>query len=158
MIEVGTKMNTDFNLKVVSGIDEKEVKFSELLDKPTIVSVYMKNNTPGCDRQNVSLAEHASWFHEAGFNLISLSKDTCGSHKKYIAKHDISYIVASDPDHNFSKATDSIVSKKMYGKVYDGPARSAFFIDKDGTILAIIEKINTKAHAEELKNLAKALN
>ena len=45
----------------------------------------------------------------------------------------------------------------MYGKVYEAPSRSAFVIDTDGTILAVIEKVNTKAHAEELKELVESL-
>ena len=45
----------------------------------------------------------------------------------------------------------------MYGKVYQAPARSAFVIDTDGTILAVIEKVDTKAHAEELKTLVESL-
>jgi peroxiredoxin Q/BCP len=158
MIEIGTKMNTNFTLKIVEGEEEKEVIFSEILTQPTIVSVYMKNNTSSCDKQNISLATHAHWFKEAGYNLLTISKDTCGSHKKYIAKHGISYKIASDPEYTFSKATDSIVEKKMYGKVYEGPSRSAFVINVDGTILAVIENIDTKAHAEELKALIGTLN
>ena len=158
MIEVGAKMDTNFTFKVVEGEEEKEVSFSDILTRPTIVSVYMKNNTSSCDKQNISLAEHASWFDKAGYNLVTISKDTCGSHKKYIAKHGISYMIASDPDYKFSAATDSIVEKKMYGKVYEGPSRSAFVIDTDGTILAAIEKIDTKAHAEELKEVIGSLN
>lgn len=157
MIETGTTMNTDFTLDVIQGEEEKTIKFTEILSRPTIVSVYMKNNTSSCDKQNVSLAEHADWFDKAGYNLLTLSKDTCGSHKRYIAKHDISYMIASDPEYKFSKATDSIVEKKMYGKTYEGPSRSAFVIDTDGTILAVIEKINAKAHAEELKELIGSL-
>ena len=157
MIKTGTKMDTSFSFKVVQGEEEKEVKFADLLDRPTIVSVYMKNNTSSCDRQNVSLAEHADWFDKAGYNLLTISKDTCGSHKKYIAKHDISYSIASDPDYKFANATDSIVEKKMYGKTFNAPSRSAFVIDTDGTILASIEKIDTKAHAEELKALVNDL-
>jgi len=157
MIDVGAKINVNFTLKVVQGEDEKEMLFSEILSRPTIVSVYMRNNTSSCDKQNISLAEHSSWFDEAGYNLLTLSKDTCGSHKKFIAKHGISYMIASDPEHKFSGATDSIVEKKMYGKVYDGPSRSAFVIDTDGTILAAIEKIDTKAHAEELKEIVSSL-
>ncbi|MBO6794804.1 MAG: redoxin domain-containing protein [Balneolaceae bacterium] len=157
MIETGTTMNTDFTLDVVHGEEEKTMKFSEILDRPTVVSVYMKNNTSSCDKQNVSLAEHAAWFDKAGYNLLTISKDTCGSHKRYIAKHDISYKIASDPDFKFASATDSIVEKKMYGKTFTGPSRSAFVIDTDGTILAVIEKINPKAHAEELKELIGSL-
>lgn len=148
-------MNTDFELKVVQNGEEKSVKFSELLDRPTLVSVYMKNNTGSCDKQNISLAEDQQSFVKKGVNLIALSKDTCGSHKKYAEKHGINYILASDPNLDFSKATDSMVEKSMYGKTYEGPSRSAFYIDTDGTILGIIEKIDPKNHAAELLELIK---
>ena len=158
MIETGKKIDTDFTIKIVRNGNEEEVRFGELLDRPAIVSVYMRNNTSGCDRQNRSLAEHADWFDEKGLNLIALSKDTCGSHKKYAEKLDINYILASDPDYKFAEATDSIVEKKMYGNTYESPSRSAYVIDTDGTVLGIIEKVNTKAHAEELKELVESLS
>lgn len=157
MIETGKKIDTNFTIDIVKEGQQKEVAFSELLDRPTIVSVYMRNNTGGCDKQNRSLAEHADWFDNKGYNLIAISKDSCGSHKNYAEKLDINYTLASDPDYLFSKATDSIVEKKMYGKTFDAPSRSAFVIDTDGTVVGIIEKINTKAHAEELKELIESL-
>lgn len=157
MISKGEKIDTDFTLNVVENGEEKEVQFSDLLTRPTIVSVYMRNNTSGCDKQNRSLAEHADEFDKKGFNLVALSKDTCGSHKNYAEKLDINYTLASDPDFKFANATDSIVEKKMYGKTFDAPSRSAFIIDTDGTVLGVIEKINTKAHAEELFELIESL-
>ncbi len=157
MIEKGKKIDTTLKLEIVQNGEQKEVTFSELLDRPAIVSVYMRNNTGSCDKQNRSLAEHASWFDEKGFNLIALSKDTCGSHKNYAKKLDISYILASDPDFKFAEATDSIVEKKMFGKTFDAPSRSAYVIGRDGTVLGVIEKINTKTHAEELKELAEGI-
>lgn len=157
MIQIGDKMNTDFSLKVVQNGEEKEVSFDQLLDRPAVVSVYMRNNTGGCDKQNKSLADEAEWFDEKGYNLVALSKDTCGSHKNYAEKLGISYTLASDPDHKFAEATDSIVEKKMYGKTFDAPTRSAYVIDTDGTVLSIIEKVNTKAHAEELKDLIESI-
>src|SRR6056297_3801533 len=153
MIETGQKIDTDFSLDIVRNGEEETVPFSELLNRPAIVSVYMRNNTGGCDKQNRSLAEHPDEFDEKGFNLVAVSKDTCGSHKNYAEKLDINYTLASDPDFKFADATDSIVEKKMYGKTFDAPSRSAFILDKDGTVLGIIEKINTKAHAEELFEL-----
>ncbi|HCD51344.1 MAG TPA: peroxiredoxin [Balneolaceae bacterium] len=157
MIETGTKMDPNFTLKVVQGGEEKEVNFADLLDKPTIVSVYMKNNTSSCDRQTLSLAEESEWFQKNGFNIVAISKDTCGSHKRYADKQGIDFILASDPEYKFATATDSVVEKKMYGKTFEAPSRSAFVIDSDGTILASIEKIDTKAHAEELKALVNEL-
>jgi peroxiredoxin Q/BCP len=157
MISVGEQINTNFTVKAVHEGQEQEVLFSALLTKPTIVSVYMKNNTSSCDRQTASLAEHAPWFAEQGYQLMALSKDTCGSHKKYAEKQGITFSLVSDPENLFAVATDSMVEKKMYGKVYEAPSRSAFVIDTDGTILAVIDKVDTKAHAEELKTLIQSL-
>lgn len=157
MIDINNKIDTNFTIDIVQNGEEKHVDFGSLLNRKTIVSVYMKNNTPGCDKQTLSLAENADWFDAKGFNIIAISKDTCGSHKKYADKQGITYILASDPDFKFAKATDSMVQKKMFGRKYIGPSRSAFVIDADGTILGAIEKINTKAHAEELKALVESL-
>ena len=152
MIEIGNKIATNFLINTMKDGQENEQLFSTLLDRPTIVSVYMKNNTGSCDKQTASLAKYASWFVERGYQLMALSKDTCGSHRRYADKQGISFSLLSDPEHAFAKATHS-----MYGKVYEAPSRSAFVIDTDGTILAVIEKVNTKAHAEELKELVESL-
>jgi thioredoxin-dependent peroxiredoxin len=150
MIKPGDKLDTSFVLDVLEDGQEKSVPFSELLDRPVIVSVYMKNNTGGCDRQNKSLAEKAGEIASKGYKLIAISKDSCNSHKKYAGKLGIGYILASDPEHRFARAADSLVEKKMYGKTFHGPSRSAYFIDTDGTVRAVIDKVDTANHAGEL--------
>lgn len=157
MVTVGDKINTDFTLKTVQNGEESEQTFSELLTRPTIVSVYMRNNTGSCDKQNRSIAGRTEWFDKKGYNIIAISKDTCGSHKNYAKKLGISYTLASDPAYKFAAATDSIVEKKMFGNTFDAPKRSAFIIDTDGTVLGIMDKVNTKAHAEELKELVESI-
>lgn len=157
MIEKGKKIDTNFELDVVQNGKQKTVVFGDLLDRPTIVSVYMRNNTGGCDKQNRSLSAHSDWFDENGYNLVAISKDTCGSHKNYAEKLAINYTLASDPDYLFASATDSVVEKKMYGKSFEAPSRSAFILDTDGTVLGIIEKVDTKDHAGELKKLIESL-
>lgn len=158
MIEEGAKADLNFTIKAAQNGEEKELNFKELLDRPTIVSVYMKNNTGSCDKQNKSLAEHAEWFDAQGYNLVAVSKDTCGSHKRYADKLDINYTLVSDPEYKFAEATDSIVEKKMFGNEFEAPSRSAFVIDTDGTILGTVKKVNTKDHAGELKELVQKLN
>ncbi|TYP93469.1 peroxiredoxin Q/BCP [Fodinibius salinus] len=157
MVKQGTQIDTDFALDIVKDGTEQTVTFSELLDRPTIVSVYMRNNTSGCDKQNKSLADQADWFDEREYNLVAVSKDSCGSHKNYAEKLDINYILASDPEYKFAEATDSIVDKQMFGNEYQAPSRSAYVIGTDGTVQAIIEKVNTNDHAEELKEVIKNL-
>lgn len=157
MIKTGEKININFTIKVIQNGDEKEILFKELLNRPALVSVYMKNNTSGCDRQNNSLVDYADQINQLGYNLVAISKDTCQSHKKYAEKLGISYVLASDPDYKFSKAVDSIVEKRMYGKTFEAPSRSAYVVNTDGTILGIIKKIDTKNHGEEVIKLLESL-
>ena len=157
MITTGQKLKTAFKLKIVRDGRETEVAFKDLLTQPTIVSVYMKNNTGSCDKQNESLAAHAGEFSKRGYNLVAISRDTCGSHLKYALKKGISYTLASDPDDLFAKAADAIVEKSMYGKTYEGPARAAFVIGTDGKVWAVVEKVDTRDHAAQLHALLDTL-
>lgn len=157
MIAIGQKLDTAFTLKIVRRGAVEEVVFADLLTQPVVVSVYMKNNTGSCDKQNDSLIAHADEFARLGYTLIALSRDTCGSHLKYAAKKAITYTLASDPDDAFAKATGSIVAKSMYGRSFLGPARAAFVIDTDGTVLAVIEKVDTKDHSAQIMAVLAAL-
>ena len=157
MISKGKKLRAKFKLTIVQDGAVREVVFADLLTRRTIVSVYMKNNTGSCDKQNDSLAAHAAEFDRAGYNLVALSRDTSGSHLKYSVKKKISYVLASDPGDLFAQAADSIVEKSMYGKTYQGPARAAFVLDQDGTVLAVAEKVDTADHAAQLRALIAGL-
>jgi len=157
MISPGKKLKTNFKLTVVVAGEAKEMAFKNLLTRRTIVSVYMKNNTGSCDKQNDSLAAHAAEFAKAGYNLVAISRDTPASHLKYAVKKKIAYTLASDPGDLFAKAADSVVEKSMYGKTYFGPARAAFVLDTDGTVLAVAQKVDTADHAAQLKALIAGL-
>ncbi len=157
MIRPGQKLRADFAVDTVRDGRKARVAFQELLTRPTIVSVYMRNNTGSCDKQNDSLVAHAAEFDARGYNLVAVSRDTCGSHLKYAAKKKIGHTLASDPDDLFAKAADAIVWKSMYGRRFEGPARAAFVLDVDGTVLAVAEKVDTTDHAAQLHALLDAL-
>ncbi len=151
MIQTGRKIPLNLRLNVLQDDVEKQVALSELLTRPTIFSVYMRNNTGGCDKQNDSLVKHAAALAKAGYNLVAVSRDTISSHRKYAAKKGIAYVLASDPDDGFARATDSLVEKSMYGKKFTGPARAAYVVDRDGTVLAVVPKVDTADHGAQLK-------
>jgi peroxiredoxin Q/BCP len=104
------------------------------------------------------LRQHAADLDRAGYNVIALSRDTGGSHARYAAAKGISFVLASDSEDRFAHAVDAMIPKKMYGRSYVGPARAAFVIDRDGTILAVLEKIDAQNHGAELKALIKTLS
>lgn len=151
MIKVGEKISAKLRLKVLEAGKPRERTLAELLTRPTVFSIYMRNNTPSCDRQNDALSAVAGELDRLGYNLVAISRDTCGSHAKYAAKRGVTYVLASDPDNRFAEAADAIVEKMLYGRKYSGAARAAFVLAPDGTVLAVIEKIDTVDHAAQLR-------
>jgi peroxiredoxin Q/BCP len=157
VIVPGQKLNTDFKLKVFRDGVAREAAFAELLTRRTIVSVHMRNNTPTCDRQVGALVAHAAEFERAGYNVVALSRDTCGAHGRYAAAKHIPFTLASDPHDRFAHAADAVVEKSMYGRTFQGPARAAFVLDRDGTVLGIVGKVDSANFAEQLRALLKTL-
>jgi peroxiredoxin Q/BCP len=154
MIKAGETLDLGFRVKTV-GTDGKveEVTFGDLITGPTVVSVYMRNNTSGCDLQMASLARGAAAIKRKGYNLVAVSRDTCGSHSRYAEKMGIRFPLVSDPDFQFAKAADSMVQKSMYGKKYTAPARAAYVLNPGGKVKAVIEKVDTKDHAAQLRRV-----
>ena len=157
MVTPGQKIDLRFPVKVVRNGVAKEVSFADLLTRRTVVSVYMKNNTGTCDRQNESLAAHLADIVRAGCDLIAVSRDTAGSQLRYAAKKQIGYALVSDPRDLFARATDSLVQKSMYGRTFVGPARAAYLLDPDGTVLAVVPKVEADKHAEQVVDMIRAV-
>lgn len=129
----------------------REVVFTELLRRRTIVSIYMRNNTPSCDRQVESLRAQAVEFDRAGYDVVAVSRDTSGSQIRCAGKKNLFPLtLVSDPADFFAQAADAVVDKVLYGRKYRGPARSAFVLGPDATVLAVIDKVDPKTHAEQL--------
>ena len=150
MLSLGKKPKLTF--KVDAYVDGKAVNvpFASLLDGPTIVSVYMRNNTSACDKQTADLAKHEKVLGKQGFTIIGLSRDTCASHSKYAAKHGFKYTLVADPDDQFSKALDAIVEKSMYGKKYLGPLRAAYLFDASGKLIGLVPKVEAAEHGSQV--------
>ncbi len=152
MKQTGEKLDLDFEVKAVrgKGSDQELVRFGDLIMGPTVVSVYMRNNTGSCDKQTDSLVEHAGAIAKLGWEVVALSRDTGGSHQRYAAKKNVGYTLVSDPKDNFAQAADAVIEKKMYGRTFEGPLRSAWLLKPSGEIVAIIAKVDAKAHGGQV--------
>ena len=157
MVVPGQKIDLRFPVKVVRDGVAKEVSFADLLTRRTVVSVYMKNNTGTCDRQNESLLAHAAEINRAGCDLIAVSRDTAGSQLRYADKKQIGHTLVSDPKDLFARAVDSLVQKSMYGRTFFGPARAAYLLAPDGTVLAVVPKVEAATHAEQVLDMIRTV-
>ena len=150
MISLGKKPKLTFKIDAL--VDGKTIHgpFANLLDGPTIVSVYMRNNTSACDKQAADMDKNMKLVARQGFKIIGVSRDNSASHLKYAAKHGYKFTLVSDPEDQFSQAMDAIVEKSMYGKKYLGPLRAAYLFDATGKLIGVIPKVEAAEHGKQL--------
>ena len=81
---------------------------------------------------------------------MGVSKDTIQSHNKFREKHNLNFILLSDPEKSVHMAYDAWGEKKLYGKVSLGTIRKTFLIDESGNIEKIWNKVAVATHGEDV--------
>ena len=94
MLEVGMKA-PEFTLNDKDG---NPVNLSDFLGRKVVVYFYPKDNTPGCTRQACAFAGAYEGFKSRDVVVIGISKDSVASHLKFAQKHDLPFILLSDPE------------------------------------------------------------
>ena len=142
MLSIGTKA-PEFTLEDKDG---NKVSMSDFKGKKVVVYFYPKDNTPGCTRQACAFRNAYDGFKKEDIQVIGISKDSIKSHQKFAEKHELPFILLSDPDLVAIKAFDVWKEKKMYGKTALGVVRATYIIDENG----IIEKAKPDTNAQEI--------
>ena len=146
MLKIGDKM-PHFEVLDQNG---NVVKSESLIGKKTIVYFYPKDNTSGCTAEACNLRNNYGALQAAGWNVVGVSKDSVGSHKKFEEKYALPFTLLSDPTTELLQAFGAWGEKKMYGKVTVGTIRKTFLFDEQGVLTRIIEKVDTKNHAAQI--------
>jgi len=146
MLEVGMKA-PEFTL---SDKDGTTVSLSDFLGKKVVLYFYPKDNTPGCTRQACAFAAAYEGFKSRDVVVIGISKDSVASHLKFAQKHDLPFILLSDPELQAIQAYDVWQEKKLYGKVSIGVVRSTYIIDEQGMIEKAMPKVKPDTNAAEI--------
>lgn len=123
---------------------------SEYAGKGLIIYFYPKDNTPGCTAEACSLSNGYSKLMRAGYALLGVSKDSVASHEKFAAKYNLPFPLIADVDHTLQDAFGVWREKKMAGRTYMGTVRTTFIINGDGVVTHVIDKVNTKEHANQI--------
>ncbi len=146
-IKIGDKA-PEFCLKDSS---DKNVSLKDFKGKRLIIYFYPKDNTPGCTKEACNFKENWEIFTKNKISIIGISKDNSASHKKFIEKFDLPFILLVDPiPCNVATAYDSYGLKKFMGKEYMGMMRNTFVIDPDGNIEKIYYKVKAPIMADHI--------
>lgn len=118
--------------------------------KKLVVFFYPKASTPGCTAEACDLRDHFSRFEKENFALLGVSADSAKRQLNFKEKNELPFPLLADEDKAVIEAFGVWGPKKFMGKEYDGIHRTTFVINEEGIIESIIDKVKTKAHAEQI--------
>lgn len=130
--------------------DGKIVSLEDFKGSKVIVYFYPKDNTPGCTTQACAFRDAYDIYKENGIVVIGISKDSQKSHQNFTNKHELPFILLSDPELQAIEGFGVWQEKKMYGKTYMGIVRSTFIINEDGIVEKVYEKATPKTNATDI--------
>ena len=135
-----------------SSIDQNgnPIRLSEYGGNKVVLYVYPKDDTSGCTAQACSLRDSHADLRAAGYEVLGVSVDNQTSHQKFISKYELPFSLVADTDKQVVDAYGVWQEKSMYGRKYMGTVRTTFLIDENGIITDIINKVDTKKHAEQI--------
>jgi len=134
------------------GVDQNgdPISLSDYKGKRLVLYFYPKDMTPGCTTQSCNLRDNYSILKEKGFEIVGVSADNEKKHQKFIDKYELPFKLIADTDKTVINDYGVWGLKKFMGREFDGIHRTTFVIGGDGTIEAIIPKVKTKIHAEQI--------
>ncbi len=147
-------LNVGDRAPAIDAVDQegKKITLQEYRGKKVVLYFYPKDNTPGCTAESCDLRDHYDQFLQQGFEVIGVSADSEKSHQKFIAQYQLPFRLIADTNKKVLQDYGAWGEKKLYGKPYMGILRKTFIIDEAGTIIKIIEKVDTKEHSTQIFN------
>ncbi|MCD6066689.1 MAG: thioredoxin-dependent thiol peroxidase [Bacteroidetes bacterium] len=133
--------------------DGKEFSLAGYKGKKLILYFYPKDNTPTCTNEACNLQENLNSLKKEGYEIVGVSADDVKSHKKFAEKFGLKFNLLADPEMKAIRAYDVWGIKQFMGRIYDGILRTTFIIDEKGIIRNIITAVESKDHANQIRNL-----
>jgi thioredoxin-dependent peroxiredoxin len=126
--------------------DGKTVKLADLIGKKIVLLYfYPKDFTGGCTKEACGFRDRMGELKTNNVEVIGVSFDSAGSHKKFIEKYNLNFTLLADPDGKIINA----YGVKMLGlKIAD---RVSFLINLDGKIIHVTDAMNPQKHFDEMK-------
>jgi len=134
-----------------------QITLSALRPQAVVLYFYPKDDTSGCTREAVDFTAMAEEFAAAGAAVIGVSKDSVESHDRFVEKHGLGVILASDAQGDVAERYGVWGEKSMYGRTYMGIDRTTFLIDGAGMVREVWRKVKVAGHAAEVLAAVRAL-
>jgi len=145
-IKAGMKV-PDFSLPATGG---GTWRLKDAAGRKLVIYFYPRDLTSGCTRESQDFRDLTAAFHEAGTEIIGISRDSVASHEKFATKEALPFPLLADTEERVCKLFDVIREKSLYGRKYLGVERSTFLLDGAGRLQREWRKVKVPGHAEEV--------
>ena len=126
--------------------DGTTVRLKELIGKgPIVLYFYPKDDTPGCTKEACGIRDSFGEFKGLKATVFGISFDSVESHKKFVAKYKLPFLLLADTDKKISYSYGAAGSMSLV------PSRVTFVIGNDGKIVRVFPKVKPAEHATELR-------
>jgi peroxiredoxin Q/BCP len=126
--------------------DGKEFKLADLIGKKVVLLYfYPKDFTGGCTKEACGLRDRMGDLQTNNVEVIGVSYDSAGSHKKFIAEYNLNFTLLADTNGIITKAYDVKMPIMSLSK------RVSFLIGLDGKIIHVTDASNPDVHLAEMK-------
>ncbi len=152
-VQVGRTV-PDFTLPASDG---SRVSLSDFRGKNVVIFFYPKDMTPTCTQESCDFRDYNEQFGRWNTVVVGISPDSVESHEKFIAKHNLPYLLLADTERKVCELFGVWKMKQMFGRQYMGVERSTFLIDGQGKLVREWRKVKVKGHVQEVLEAAKTL-
>jgi thioredoxin-dependent peroxiredoxin len=146
LIEPGKKAPA-FALKDQDG---KTRRLSDYAGQPVILFFYPKDDTPGCTTEACAFRDNLPSFKGVKATVLGISILDEASKARFAKKHDLSYPLLADDDHEVAEKYGVWQKKSLYGRSFMGIARTTYLLDAQGKVAKRWDKVKVDGHAEEV--------
>lgn len=127
-----------------------KVSLNDFKGRKVVLYFYPKDNTSGCTKEACDFRDFFPDFKKLKAAVIGISPDSVESHKKFVQKLNLPFILLSDEKKEVVQKYGVWKEKSMYGKKYMGVERTTFVINEKGKIVKIFPKVKVDGHVEEV--------
>lgn len=151
-INVGDKA-PDLTLMTEAG----PVQLATMTGRAVVLYFYPRDMSPGCTNEACDFRDLHQALQDAGATVIGVSPDSLESHAKFVARHQLPFLLASDPDAEAAMAYGVWKEKNLYGRKSFGVERTTFVIDRDGIVRGVFRRVKVPGHAEVVLDLVRRI-
>jgi peroxiredoxin Q/BCP len=121
----------------------EQLDLASLRGKPVVIYFYPKDDTPGCTTEAEEIRDLYAQLKQSGAVVIGVSTDPPASHRAFVEKHALPFLLASDEGGKIASAFGVPLKNGRATRV-------SFVLGTDGRVKRAFPQVKPEGHAAEL--------